>query len=111
MGNKVGVMISKFKFGFAAIVMAGAVVAPATAGDLTQVFHTCVTKFARSTDAATVTLECVAADGKVSGCKVVEAPSPADGFDKAALCVADSLPVGNRTGTIKFPIKFTGNHY
>ena len=111
MGNKVGVMISKFKFGFAAIVMAGAVVAPATAGDLTQVFHTCVTKFARSTDAATVTLECVAADGKVSNCKVTAAPSPSNGFDKAALCVADALPVGTKTGTISFPIKFEAGHY
>ncbi|GAA0559013.1 hypothetical protein GCM10008942_04360 [Rhizomicrobium electricum] len=51
-------------------------------------------------------LECTAADGKLSDCKVLEAPAPAAGFDKAALCVAEALPVGSRTGSIKVPIKF-----
>jgi hypothetical protein len=104
-------MRSKFKFGFAAILMATAFAVPSDAGDLTQVFHTCVQKFARSTDAATVTLECMAGDGKVTNCKVTAAPTPSNGFDKAALCVADSLPVGSKTGTISFPIKFESGHY
>lgn len=51
-------------------------------------------------------LECVAADGKLNDCKVLEAPTPANGFDKAAMCVAQMLPVGSRTGAIKVPVKF-----
>ncbi len=51
-------------------------------------------------------LECNAADGKLNGCKVVEAPTPANGFDKAAICVADALPIGSKTGTIRVPLKF-----
>jgi hypothetical protein len=31
------------------------------------------------------------------------------GFDKAALCVADYLPVGGKTGTIKVPVRFPGS--
>lgn len=107
--QKVGAMRIE-KLGVAAILFAAAAV-PGYAGDLTEVFHSCVQKFARSTQAATVTLECVAGDGKVSNCKVVAAPAPANGFDKAALCVADALPVGTKTGTISFPIKFEQGHY
>ncbi|GAA0588278.1 hypothetical protein [Rhizomicrobium electricum] len=99
------------KFGLTAIVFAAVVTAPVCAGDLTEVFHSCVAKFARSTQDATVTLECTAADGKVSGCKVLNAPTPSNGFDKAALCVADALPIGGKTGTISFPIKFEKNHF
>jgi hypothetical protein len=51
-------------------------------------------------------LECTAADGKLTDCKVLEAPAPANGFDKAAMCVAEVLPVGTRTGSIKVPVKF-----
>lgn len=107
----VGVMISQLKFGAAVVGLSAALIVPAGAGDLTEVFHSCVTKYARSTQAATVKLECVAADGKVSDCKVVEAPTPSNGFDRAALCVAESLPVGSKTGPISFPIKFEKNHY
>lgn len=98
------------KIGLAAIVLA-AVTMPSFAGDLNEVFTKCASKYGKSVKDATVTLECTAAAGKVSDCKVIDAPVPAEGFDKAALCVADSLPIGNKTGTIKFPIKFTGNHY
>jgi hypothetical protein len=107
--NMVGAMTIA-KIGLAAIVLA-AMTMPGFAGDLNEVFAKCASKYGRSTKDATVTLECTAAAGKVSDCKVIEAPSPTDGFDKAALCVADSLPIGNKTGTIKFPIKFTGSHY
>lgn len=99
------------KFGLTAIVVAAAMTTPGFAGDLGEVFRSCVSKFARSTQDATVTLECTAADGKVSGCKVLNAPMPSNGFDKAALCVADALPIGNKTGTISFPIKFEKSHY
>lgn len=85
--------------------------APSFASNFADEFSKCVTKFARSTQPATVTLECTAADGKVSGCKVVEAPVPRNGFDDAALCVSEYLPVGGKTGTITFPIKFERGHY
>jgi flagellar biosynthesis regulator FlbT len=104
-------MISQLKFCAAVMGLSAALAAPAGAGDLTEVFHTCVQKFARSTQAATVKLECIAADGKVSDCKVVEAPTPSNGYDRAALCVAEALPVGTKTGPISFPIKFEKSHY
>ncbi len=66
----------------------------------------CVNKFANPKMGATVMLQCTAGGGKLSNCKVLEAPTPANGFDKAAMCVADVLPVGSRTGTIKVPVRF-----
>ena len=78
--------------------------------DLQDKFHTCVAKFANPSETASVMLECNAADGKLSDCKVTDAPSPTNGFDKAALCVADVLPVGSKTGTIKVPIRFQGSN-
>ncbi len=80
--------------------------ASATAGGLTEQFSSCVAKFANPKVGATVMLECTAGDGKLSDCKVIDAPSPANGFDKAAMCVAEVLPVGSKTGTIKVPVKF-----
>lgn len=92
------------------LLLAAAVVAilspAAPAAGLSEQFSTCVGKFADPKVAATVMLECTAADGKLNACKVLEAPSPAKGFDKAAMCVAEVLPVGTRTGTIKVPVKF-----
>ena len=76
------------------------------AGSLSEQFVSCVTKFADPKIGASVKLECNAADGKLNSCKVIEAPSPANGFDKAAICVADALPVGSKTGPIKVPLKF-----
>jgi len=84
---------------------------PCSAGSFADEFSKCVTKYARSTQPATVTLECVAANGKVSDCKVTDAPVPRNGFDQAALCVADVLPVGSKTGPITVPIKFEPGHY
>ena len=78
----------------------------ASAGDLAQQFTNCATKFANPKLGASVMLECTAADGHLSDCKVLDAPSPANGFDKAAMCVADAIPVGSKTGTIKVPVKF-----
>lgn len=66
----------------------------------------CVSKFANPKLGATVMLECTAGGGKLSDCKVLEAPSPTNGFDKAAMCVAEVLPVGSKTGAIKVPVKF-----
>jgi hypothetical protein len=100
--------MSTMKYG---VLLAGAaaammIAAPAMAGSLAEQFANCASKFASSKQAASVMLECTAADGKLSDCKVLEAPSPSAGFDKAALCVAEALPIGSRTGSIKVPIKF-----
>lgn len=68
----------------------------------------CVDKFASASDAASVTLECTAGGGKLSDCKVVDNSAPSKGFDKAALCVAAFLPIGDKTGTIRVPLRFEG---
>ena len=68
----------------------------------------CLTKNANTRDAATVMLDCTADSGKLSSCKVVSDSSPGKGFDKAALCVAEALPMGTKTGDIKVPIRFAG---
>ncbi|MDR3526590.1 MAG: hypothetical protein P4L57_04865 [Rhizomicrobium sp.] len=78
----------------------------AFAGGLSDQFISCVSKFADPKVGASVMLECTAADGKLSACKVLEAPTPANGFDKAAMCVAEVLPIGSKTGPIKVPLKF-----
>jgi hypothetical protein len=88
--------------GAAVVLLSGS----ASAGSLADKFNACVAKFAYPTVEATVTLECNAGGGKLTDCKVVEAPNPARGFDKAAMCAADAIPVGERSGTIRFPIKF-----
>ncbi|GAA0539914.1 hypothetical protein FHS83_003772 [Rhizomicrobium palustre] len=89
-----------------AVFLAGAVMiaAPCAAGSLAEQFSSCAAKFSvKST--ASVMLECNAADGKLNDCKVVTADGAANA-DKAALCVAEALPVGSKTGSIKVPIKF-----
>jgi hypothetical protein len=68
----------------------------------------CLTKNANTRDAATVMLDCNADGGKLSACKVVSDSSPGKGFDKAALCVAESLPIGSKTGEVKVPMRFPG---
>ena len=65
---------------------------------------------ANTHDAASVTLQCTAGGGKLSDCKVVDNTAPGRGFDKAAMCVAESLPMGAKTGDIKIPVKFTGSN-
>ncbi len=68
----------------------------------------CLEKFANTHDSAMVMLECTAADGKLSACKVLESNAPSKGFEKAALCVAEALPMGSKVGDIKVPIRFAG---
>ena len=99
-------MSTKYGIWVAGAAVAMLIATPAVAGSLAEQFASCASKFASSKQAASVMLECTAADGKLSGCKVLEAPSPAAGFDKAAMCVAEALPIGSRTGSIKVPIKF-----
>jgi hypothetical protein len=79
---------------------------PSSAAGLAEQFAACAQKYASTKASAMVMLECNAAGGKLTDCKVLEAPSPAAGFDKAAMCVADVLPIGSRTGSIKVPVKF-----
>jgi hypothetical protein len=53
-------------------------------------------------------LDCTADGGKLSACKVISETTPGKGFDKAALCIADVLPIGSRTGQVKVPLRFPG---
>jgi len=96
--------ILKIAGGFAlALAFAG----PASA-DFAESMGKCLTKNANTRDAAMVMLECTADGGKLTGCKVLENSVPGKGFDKAALCVADALPMGSKTGTVKVPMRFPG---
>ncbi len=80
----------------------------ASAGGFEDSMGKCLTKNANTRDAAMVMLECTADGGKLTGCKVVDNNQPGKGFDKAALCVADALPMGSKTGTVKVPMRFPG---
>lgn len=80
--------------------------AVAFGGSLSEQYTSCVAKHADPKVGASVMLECVAAEGKLTNCKVLEAPTPSNGFDKAAICVAEVIPVGTKTGAIKVPLKF-----
>jgi hypothetical protein len=66
----------------------------------------CVEKYADPNMDASVTLECTAGGGKLSDCHVVSNTAAGKGFDKAAMCLADFLPMGSKTGTIRVPLKF-----
>ena len=80
----------------------------ASAADFAEAMGKCLTKNANTRDAAMVMLECTADGGKLSGCKVLENSVPNKGFDKAALCVADALPMGSKSGVVKVPMRFPG---
>jgi hypothetical protein len=67
----------------------------------------CLAQYANPSDAATVTLECAAAGGKLDGCKVLD-NTGGKGFGQAAMCVAKEIPIGDKTGTIKVPVRFAG---
>jgi len=85
-------------------VLAGASVASSFEDSMAR----CLTKNANTRDAAVVMLGCTADAGKLSGCKVISDSAPGKGFDKAALCVADALPMGGKTGEVKVPMRFPG---
>ncbi len=94
---------------FAAVVASVTSFAGSTfAASLNDGFSDCVKRFANDEQSASVVLVCKASNGKLSDCKVTIAPSPENGFGKAALCVANLLPVGSITGTVKVPIRFQG---
>jgi hypothetical protein len=79
-------------------------------GALAESFQThatqCVEKFANPSVTASVVLECTAGGGKLSACKVVDNTAAGKGFDKAAICLADFLPMGSKEGTVRVPLKF-----
>lgn len=79
-----------------------------SAADFQANMAKCLTKHANTRDAAVVMLECTADAGKLSGCKVLEDSKSGKGFDKAALCVAEALPMGSKSGTVKVPMRFPG---
>lgn len=79
-----------------------------SAADFQESMAKCLTKHANTREAAVVMLECSANAGKLSGCKVLEDSKAGKGFDKAALCVADALPMGSKTGVVKVPMRFPG---
>jgi hypothetical protein len=83
--------------------------AVAASGSYQDQVDKCVSQFANANDSAAITLECTADAGKLSACKVVENSSSSKGFEKAAMCIADFLPVGSKTGQIKVPVRFPGN--
>jgi hypothetical protein len=83
-------------------------VGAASASSFEDNMSRCLSKNANTRDAATVTLDCTAGGGKLSNCKVVTESAPGKGFDKAALCVADVLPIGAKTGEVKVPVRFPG---
>jgi len=97
--------LKKIIGGFAAsLVFAGA----SSAASFQDSMDKCIAKNANPRDAAVVMLECSAEGGKLTDCKVVENSQPSKGFDKAALCVADALPMGSKSGTVKVPMRFPG---
>lgn len=87
------------------LVLAGA----ASAASFEESMSRCLSKNANTRDQAMVTLDCTAEGGKLSACKVLSDSSPGKGFDKAALCVAEVLPIGGRTGQVKVPVRFPGS--
>ena len=83
-------------------------VSATSAASFEESMSRCLSKNANTRDAATVMLDCTADGGKLSACKVVSESAPGKGFDKAALCVADALPMGGKTGEVKVPMRFPG---
>jgi len=78
------------------------------AGGFEDQMSRCLQQYANTRDAAQVMLECTADAGKLSECKVVDNSAAGKGFDKAAMCIADKLPMGAKTGTVKVPFRFPG---
>lgn len=81
---------------------------PASAANLQAQMESCLSKHANTRQAASITLECTADAGKLTACKVVQSQAPSPGFEKAAMCVAEVLPMGGKTGTVRVPVRFPG---
>jgi hypothetical protein len=82
--------------------------AASAAGGFEDQMARCLQQHANTRDAAQVMLECNAEGGKLSDCKVVDNSAAGKGFDKAAMCIAEKLPMGTKTGPVKVPFRFPG---
>lgn len=89
-------------------VLSLALASAAAAGSFQESMSKCLTQNANTRDAATVMLSCTAGGGKLTACTVVSDSAPGKGFDKAALCVAAVMPMGDKTGDVKVPMRFPG---
>jgi hypothetical protein len=90
------------------VVLSFALAGASNASSFQESMSKCLVKNANTKDSATVMLQCTAAGGKVSGCTVLSDSAPGKGFDKAALCVAQAMPMGDKTGELKIPMRFPG---
>ena len=90
----------------ALLVSLAAATAPLAEETFADHMNDCVDRYVHSNNGGKVVLDCTAKDGKTSDCKVVENSAPGLGYDKAATCVADALPLGSKTGAIRIPILF-----
>jgi hypothetical protein len=81
----------------------------ASAGDLQSKISSCLARHANANQAAAITLECTAGDGKLANCKVVESNAPSKGFEAAAMCVAEAIPMAGKTGQVRVPVRFPGS--
>ena len=93
---------------FAGVALSFALAGASNAASFQEAMAKCLVKNANTKDSATVMLQCTAAGGKLSSCSVVSDSAPGKGFDKAALCVADAMPMGDKTGDVKIPMRFPG---
>jgi hypothetical protein len=100
----------KYPIAIAAGLVGGLFVASSSVagGGFEEAMGACLAKHANSRDAAQVMLECTAADGKLTDCKVLSDSAAGKGFDKAAICIAEKLPMAGKTGTLKVPLRFPG---
>jgi len=101
--------MNKFIAVFGGAALSLSLVGASSAGSFEDSMSKCLTKHANTRDSAMVMLECTAEGGKLSNCSVVSDSSGGKGFDKAALCVAEALPMGSKTGQVKVPMRFPGS--
>lgn len=93
---------------FSGVVLSLALAGASNAASFQENMARCLTKNANTRDSATVMLQCTANGGKLGGCQVLSDSAPGKGFDKAALCVAEVMPMGDKTGDVKIPMRFPG---
>jgi hypothetical protein len=93
---------------FSGVVLSFALTGAVNAASFQESMAKCLIKNANTKDSATVMLQCKAAGGKLDGCTVLSDSAPGKGFDKAALCVAAAMPMGDKSGDVKIPMRFPG---
>ena len=93
---------------FAGVTLSLVLTSASSAASFQESMTKCLTKNANTKDSAMVMLQCTANGGKLAGCTVVSDSAPGKGFDKAALCVAEAMPMGDKTGDVKIPMRFPG---